>query len=186
MKILVACEFSGLVRDEFIAKGHNAISCDLIASERPGPHIIGNVQVLLNQKWDMMLAFPPCTFLANSGVRYLHECPERWHSMYKSIEFFNSLLNSHINKIVIENPIQHRYARQGIRKYDQTIQPWQYGHGETKRTCLWLKNVPPLKPTNIVNERVPRVHWEPPSKDRWKNRSRTYTGIAAAMADQWG
>lgn len=140
-----------------------------------------------------MVAHPPCTYLANSGVRWLYGGKgnvvdeARWKQMEAAAIFFKHLLESDISKVAIENPIMHRYATEIIgRKHDQIIQPWQFGHGETKATALWLKNLPPLVPTDIVEERKPRVHWESPSPNRWRNRSRTYEGIAKAMAEQWG
>jgi len=181
MKVLVACEFSGVVRDAFINKGHDAWSCDLIASEKTGPHFMENVENILGNKWDLMIAHPPCTYLAVSGARWFKD---RQKEQKKALEFVEMLMNSSINKIAIENPISVISSR--IRKPDQIIQPWMFGHGETKATCLWLKNLPLLKPTNIVSGRENRVHKEPPSKERWKNRSRTLMGIAEAMAEQWG
>lgn len=186
-KILIACEFSGIVRDAFIAKGYQAVSCDLIESERPGPHILGDVLGVLGDGWDMMIAHPPCTYLANSGVRWLHEKPGRWGKLAIGASFFKTLLTADIMRVAVENPIPHKYAVGIIgRKYDQIIQPWEHGHGETKATCLWLDGLPPLEPSNIVEGRNGRVWRETPGPDRWKNRSRTYQGIAEAMADQWG
>lgn len=181
MKVLIACEFSGIVRDFFNNKGHSVVSCDFLPSETPGLHYKGNVEDILNEKWDMMIAFPPCTHLAVSGARWFKN---KRLEQREAIKFFLNLVHADIPKICIENPI-------GImstiyRKPDQIIQPWMFGHGETKATCLWLKNLPKLHPTKIVNGRLPRVHYESPSKNRWKNRSRTYEGIAKAMADQWG
>jgi hypothetical protein len=186
MKVLVACEFSGAVRDAFRANGHDAWSCDLLPSDSPY-HIQGDVLSVLDQGWDLMIAHPPCTFLCNSGVRWLHERPERWAELDKGAEFFKALMDAPIPKIAVENPIPHKYAVERIgRKYDQLIQPWQYGHGETKATCLWLKGLPKLVPTDIVEGREQRIWKLPPSPDRWAERSKTYTGIAKAMADQWG
>ncbi len=193
MNILIACEFSGIVRDAFIKQGHNAISCDLLPTEKPGPHIIGDVIPLLDYEWDMIIAFPPCTYLCNSGVRWLYNSDksinkERWFKLNKAYSFFNmfKLYTNHVKKIAIENPIMHKHARKYIGKYSQIIQPWQYGHGETKSTCLWLKGLPKLTPTNIVDGRKARIHRMAPSKNRSKLRSITFTGIAAAMAEQWG
>lgn len=181
MKVLIACEFSGIVRDAFIAKGHDAISCDLLPTEKPGPHEQRDVRHILNNRWDMIIAFPPCTHLAVSGARWFKDKTwERWDA----IKFFMIFAQALSEKIAIENPIG--IMSTVFRKPDQIIQPWQFGHGETKATCLWLKNLALLKPTNIVEGREARVHREPPSKDRWKNRSRTYQGIANAMAEQWG
>jgi len=189
-RVLVACEFSGVVRDAFLARGHDAWSCDLLPSERPGPHLIGNAALHCRNGWDLMIAHPPCTYLANSGVRWLIVdgvmIYERACDLHRAIDFFNALASAPIERIALENPIPHKYAKQGIGQYSQIIHPWQHGHGETKSTCLWLKNLPKLVPTNIVSGRVARVHREPPSADRWKARSRTLQGIADAMADQWG
>jgi hypothetical protein len=185
MKVLIACEFSGIVREAFRKRGHDAWSCDLLDTEIPGQHIKGDILEILNDGWDLMIAHPPCTRLANSGVRWIWEY-NLLDEVYESCQFFNRLLNAQINKIVVENPIQHKYARVHIRKYDQIIQPWQFGHPETKATCLWLKNLPLLIPTNIVEGREGRVWKESPGPYRWKNRSRTYQGIANAMAAQWG
>ena len=185
MKVLVACEFSGIVRDAFAKRGHDAWSCDLLDTEIPGNHIKGDVLEILNDGWDMMIAHPPCTRLANSGVKWL-ERRGLWDDLEKGIAFFNSILDAGIPMLAVENPIQHKYARAKIRKYDQIIQPWQFGHGETKATCLWLKGLPKLNPTNIVDGREQRLHRTPPGPDRWKIRSRTFQGIADAMADQWG
>jgi hypothetical protein len=191
LRVLVACEYSGVVRDAFIAHGHDAVSCDLLPSDREGPHIQGNVLDVLDMGWDLMIAHPPCTYLTNSGVRWLYIDGERnearWALMAYATAFFQTLLNAPIPRICIENPIMHKHARALIdTPYSQVIQPWQYGHGETKATCLWLKNLPLLTPTNIVSGRDGRVHKLPPSPDRWKLRSTTYTGIGAAMASQWG
>ena len=186
MKILIGCEFSGIVRDAFTAHGHDAISCDIIDTEKPGKHYKGNVLDILNSGYDGAIFHPPCTFLTNSGVRWLYEKPGRWEEMKKAAEFFKTLLNADIPKICVENPIPHKYAMDIIgKKYTQIIQPWQFGHGETKSTCLWLKGFPELKPTKIVSGRLHKVHHEPPSEERQKNRSRTYVGIAQAMAEQW-
>ena len=187
MRVLIACEFSGVVRDAFAALGHDAWSCDLLPSERQGNHIQDDVLKHLDDGWDLMIAHPPCTYLANSGVRWLHEKEGRWELMREAAEFFRTLLNADIQRIAVENPIPHRYALEIIgKKYDQIIQPWQFGHGETKATCLWLKRLPKLKPTRIVSGRDNRVHREPPGRDRWKSRSRSFAGIAEAMAQQWG
>jgi hypothetical protein len=186
MKVLVACEFSGIVREAFAKRGHDAWSCDLLPTEQPGNHIQGNVLDILDKGWDLMIAHPPCTYLCNSGVRWLAGDPIRLACMKDGCWFFNQLLNAPIPKICIENPIPHKYARAIIGDYTQLIQPWQFGHGETKATCLWLKNLPKLQPTNIVSGRKAKVHKMPPSADRWKKRSMTYQGIADAMANQWG
>lgn len=200
MKVLVACEFSGIVRDAFAAKGHEAWSCDLLPTEHPGRHIEGDVLVAIRDGfWDMMIAHPPCTYLTNAGVRHLHEHVEgraggkakingkaRFLEMVKAAEFFNALKNSPIQRICIENPIPHKYARELIGRYHQRIQPWEFGEPETKATCLWLKNLPPLMATIFETTRYPRCHMTAPSPERWKERSRTYRGIAKAMAEQWG
>ena len=186
MEILIACEFSGIVRDAFIAKGHTVISCDKLHTERPGPHYQGDVLDIINDGFDMMIAHPPCTRLCNSGVRWLHE-RDLWKEMDEAAEFFKMILKSDIEKICVENPIPHKYAVNTIGKsYDQIIQPWMFGHGETKATCLWLKGLPKLQPSNIVEGRKSRIHKMPPSETRSKDRSRTFTGIAEAMAEQWG
>lgn len=182
MKVLVACEFSGVVRDAFLAKGHDAWSCDLLDTERPGPHIQGTVKgVIYSGGWDLMIAHPPCTHLAVSGARWFSQ---KRNKQVGALEFVRDLLEAPIPQIALENPISIISTR--IRKPDQIIQPWQFGHGETKAICLWLKDLPHLMPTKVVSGRRARVHREPPSKDRWKNRSRFYRGIATAMADQWG
>ena len=186
LHVLVACEFSGVVRDAFKAKGHDAWSCDLLPTEAPGQHIQGDALDVLSDGWDMMIAHPPCTYLCNSGSRWLYEQDDRWVKMEFAADFFRALLTAPINKIAIENPIPHKYAVSIMgRNYNQLIQPWQFGHGESKATCLWLKNLPELVPTDIVEGREQRIHKLPPSKDRWKLRSTTYTGFAQAMAEQW-
>ena len=191
MKVLVACEFSGRVRDAFKLLGHDAWSCDLLPTEIEGQHIEGNVLEILDNGWDLLIAHPPCTYLANSGVRWLYRDDktinqDRWDSMLESVKFFNVLLEAPVYRIAVENPIMHKHARELLAKtYNQIIQPWQFGEGETKATCLWLNNLPLLTPTNIVDGRIQRVFNEPPSENRWKNRSRTYMGIAEAMANQW-
>lgn len=181
MKVLVACEFSGIVREAFTKLGHDAWSCDLLESEIIGKHLQCDVLKILNQGWDLMISHPPCTHLAVSGARYFKN---KVNEQAEALEFVKALMNAPIDKICIENPISVISSK--IRKPDQIIQPWQYGHGETKATCLWLKNLPKLTPTNIVDGREAKVHLMPPSKDRWKNRSRTYIGIAEAFAEQWG
>ena len=179
-RVLIACEFSGRVREAFKKQGWDAWSCDLIDTEIPGQHIKGNVVEHLNDGWDLMIGHPPCTHLAVSGARWFRQ---KQKEQKEAIGFFMKLANAPVDKICIENPV---CIMSGIwRKPDQIIQPWQFGHGETKATCLWLKNLPLLKPTNIAEGREGRVWKEPPSEERWKNRSRTYTGIADAMASQW-
>ena len=202
MRVLVACEFSGTVREAFRAKGHEAYSCDLLPTEIESPfHYQCDVLRLLSlHQWDLMIAHPPCTYMTNAGVRHLHDHvtsrlgnrtavygAARWEALWEAAEFFKALLNAPIKRIAVENPIPHKYAVEFIgRKYDQLIQPWQFGHGETKATCIWLKNLPKLEPTNIVSGREQRLHKLPPSPDRWKLRSKTFQGIADAMAEQWG
>ena len=181
MRVLIACEYSGAVRDAFIAAGHDAMSCDLLPSEIPGPHYQGDVRDVLGDGWDLMVAHPPCTHLAVSGARWFRE---KQAEQAEALDFVRLLLDAPIPRIALENPVSIISTR--IRKPDQVIQPWQYGHGETKATCLWLKNLPALKPTQIVDGRDARVHRMPPGPNRWKERSRTYAGIAAAMAAQWG
>jgi len=181
VKVLVACEYSGIVRDAFTKLGHDATSCDLLPSEKPGKHIQGDVlQVLKYNKFDLLIAHPPCTHLAVSGARWFKDKKEE---QFSALYFVRQLMDADVPLICIENPISIISSK--IRKPDQIIQPWMFGHGETKATCLWLKGLPKLKPTNIVPGREARVHKMPPSKDRWKERSRTYSGIAKAMAEQW-
>lgn len=181
MKVLVACEFSGIVREAFRKLGHNAWSCDLINTEIPGNHINGDVRLVLDEEWDLMIAHPPCTHLAVSGARWFKDkIPEQ----NEALQFVKDLLDAPIPRIALENPVSIISTR--IRKPDQYIQPWMFGHGETKKTGLWLKNLPLLEPTNIVEGREGKVWKMAPSTDRWKNRSRTLPGIAAAMAEQWG
>ena len=182
----MACEFSGTVRDAFAARGHDAWSCDLLPSEAPGNHILGDVTPHLSGWWDLIIAHPPCTYLTNSGVRWLHERPERWPLMIQAAVFFRSILEAPCPRIAVENPVMHGYARSIVgRGPDQTVQPYEFGHGETKRTGLWLKGLPQLVPTNRVAGREARVHRMAPGPDRWKERSRFFAGIAEAMADQW-
>jgi hypothetical protein len=186
MKVLVACEFSGRVREAFHKKGHDTWSCDLLPSEIPGKHIQGDVLEILDDKWDLMIAHPPCTRLCNSGVCWLQK-RNLWKEMRKACKFFRILMESSIPRICVENPVPHKYAIHEIgKKYTQIIQPWQFGHEESKATCLWLKNLPLLIPTKIMNKREQRLHHLPPSIDRWKLRSITFQGIANAMAEQWG
>jgi hypothetical protein len=211
MRVLIACEFSGIVREAFRARGHEAWSCDLLPSEQPsGFHFEGDIWPAIElMKWDLMIAHPPCTFLTDSGNRWFKSDPDRMDKMLHAVRFVKDLWHAPIERICIENPIG-RLPRQW-RMWDQKIHPWQFGHREPKPTCLWLKNLPRLKPTNIIPEspicvcggrrdmhpnasckrfqsstRITRIHREPPGPDRWKNRSRTYQGIADAMAEQWG
>lgn len=184
MRVLVACEFSGIVRQAFRDRGHYAMSCDLLEAEDGSPfHIVGDAlySARIPGAWDLMIAHPPCTHLAVSGARWFKDKREEQD---EALEFVRLLMGAPIPLICIENPISIISSR--IRKPEQIIQPWQFGHGETKATCLWLKGLPLLKPTDVVEGRDNRVHREPPGPDRWRNRSRTFTGIAAAMADQWG
>ena len=180
MKILIACEYSGRVREAFPKLGHDAWSCDILETEIPGNHLQCDVREILGDGWDMMIAHPPCTHLTASGARWFKD---KKVEQAEALEFVGLLMDAQIPRIAIENPISIISSR--IRKPDQIIQPWQFGHGETKSTCLWLKNLPKLEPTNIVEGREQRIWKMPPSKDRWKERSRTFTGIAEAMASQW-
>lgn len=197
LRVLVACEFSGIVRRAFASRGHDAWSCDLLpAEDRSNKHITGDVRGVLQDGWDLLIvAHPPCTRLCNSGVRWLSAPPqgrtleEMWAELDEGAALFSDLWNAPVDRIAVENPVMHRHAKERIRNYQepaQSVQPWQFGHGETKRTCLWLKNLPKLTPTNIVEGRTPRVHHMSPGPDRWKERSRFFPGIAEAMADQWG
>ena len=184
MNVLVACEYSGVVREAFRRLGHNAWSCDLLPAEDGSPyHYQQDVFTLPLHEFDLMIAHPPCTHLAVSGARHF-AAKQASGVQQEALEFVRALMSAPVPRIALENPISIISSR--IRKPDQIIQPWQFGHGETKATCLWLKNLPNLVPTNIVDGRVPRVHMMPPSPDRWKERSRTYQGIASAMAQQWG
>ena len=195
MKVLVACEYSGKVRDSFTKKGHEAWSCDLLPSDQPdGNHYQGDIRDILYRDWDLIIAHPPCTYFANSGVSWLHRDKSRWKKLDESAEFFNLFLEHSCEKVAIENPVPHKYAleRIGNIKYTQTIQPWQFGDDASKRTCLWLKNLPKLVPTNIIkkerysNQTPSGQNNLGPSETRWKERSVTYQGIADAMANQWG
>jgi hypothetical protein len=181
VRVLVACEYSGRVRDAFIAQGHEAMSCDLLPTDSPGPHYQGDVLDVLDDGWDLMIAHPPCTHLAVSGARWFKG---KEAEQAEALEFVAKLLDADIPRIALENPVSVISSR--IRKPDQIIQPWMFGHGETKATCLWLKGLPKLKPTDIVEGREARIHKMGPSPDRWKLRSETYPGIAQAMAQQWG
>lgn len=183
MKVLVACEFSGVVRDAFTRAGHIAWSCDILPTEKPGMHHQGDVTEILDRGWDLMIAHPPCTHLAVSGARHFAE-KRKDGRQQAAIEFFMALASADIPRIAVENPVCIMSSK--WRKPDQIIQPWQFGHGETKATCLWLKNLPELTPTDIAEGREARIHLMPPSKDRARIRSITYRGIADAMAKQWG
>lgn len=202
MKILVACEFSGRVRDAFIAKGHDAVSCDLLPTDRPGPHIQEEVELILEDGWDMMIAFPPCTYLCSSGLHWNKRRPERAKKTHRAMLFVFALIDAPIPKIALENPIG--CISSNYRKPDQIIQPWQFGEDASKSTCLWLKGLPLLEPTEIIKGRVVGedkrgmsiVRWANqcdsgqnklgPSPERAKIRATTYQGIADAMADRWG
>lgn len=180
MKVLVACEFSGVVRDAFIKYGHDAVSCDLLDTDVAGPHYKGDVRDILNEGWDLMIAHPPCTHLAVSGARWFKD---KRQEQLEALAFVKVLMDADIPKIALENPVSIISSK--IRKPDQIVQPWMFGHGETKATCLWLKGLPKLIPTDIVDGREAYCHKLPPSADRWKLRSKTYQGIASAMAEQW-
>lgn len=204
MKIAILCEYSGITRDAFTAKGHNAISCDLLPTEKPGKHYQGDLFDILHHDWDFIGSHFSCTNMANSGVRWLFNADgsknlERWVSLERDVTTFREILAA-IKVGYAENPIPHKYAREGfesvvtgqwvegIGDYTQTVQPWQFGHTTSKRTCLWLKGLPKLKPTNTIPKHLHTydVHLASPGPDRWKERSRTFTGIAEAMAEQWG
>lgn len=203
MKVLIACEFSGTVRDAFAAKGHDAWSCDILPTDKPGNHIQDDVLKHLDKGWDMMIAHPPCTYLANSGVQHLWikrkkengKNMDRWKLLLEAKLFFNKLLFAPIPKIAVENPVPHGYAK--LPKYTQIVQPYFFGEEAMKKTCLWLDNLPPLEATKIVGKGEQYFTKEgkrngskwyqlPPSKDRWKHRSKTFKSIANAMAEQWG
>lgn len=191
MKVLIACEFSGTIRDAFLSKGHDAWSCDLLPTESIGPHIQGDVLDIIDQEWDLMIASPPCTHLATSGARWFKD---KQIEQKEALDFVRTLLDAPINKIALENPVS--IISSHVRKPDQIIQPWMFGHECTKTTCLWLKNLPLLKPTKIVSKGdkhvtksgkiLPKWYNLPQNKNRWKIRSKTFKGVAEAMADQWG
>ena len=183
MRVLIACEYSGTVRDAFIARGHDAMSCDLLPTEAPGPHYEGDVRDVLDYPWDLMIAHLPCTHLSVSGARHF-EGKRMDGRQQAGVSFCMMLAKADVPRIAIENPVCIMSTL--WRKPDQTVQPWQYGHGETEATCLWLKGLNPLLPSDIVDGREQRIHKMPPSSDRWKERSKTFQGIADAMADQWG
>jgi hypothetical protein len=196
MRVLVACEYSGTVRDAFRAAGHYALSCDLLPTDVDGPHYQGDVRDIINDGWDIMIAHPPCTYLCSSGLHWNKRVEGRAAKTEEALEFVKFLLDAPITRIALENPIGCIGTR--IRKADQTIQPWQFGHDASKSTCLWLKGLPVLVPTEIIEPRIVdgKKRWAnqtdsgqnrlPPSEDRWKIRSETYAGIAKAMANQWG
>jgi hypothetical protein len=196
MKVLIACEYSGTVRDAFIAAGHDAMSCDLLPSDAPGPHYLGDVRDVLGDGWDLMIAHPPCTYLAVSGMHRTARGLRDPQLTEDALDFVRLLLAAPVPRIAVENPVSVISTR--IRRPDQIIQPWQFGHDASKTTCLWLKGLPALRPTQIVEPRIVdgRKRWGnqtdtgqnrlSPSPDRWKRRSATFPGIAAAMAAQWG
>ena len=195
MRVLIACEYSAIVREAFAKLGHDAWSCDILPSDFPGKHIQDDVLNHLEDGWDLMIAHPPCTFLSNSGVCHLHTDKGRFKKMQEGALFFKKLLDAPIPMIAVENPIMHKYAVEIIgRRQDQVIQPFMFGHPKRKATCLWLKNLPLLKPTKNVREEMEklpksksqRIYYTSPGKDRWKIRSKTFQGIANAMAEQWG
>ena len=200
MRVLVACEFSGIVRDAFRLRGHDATSCDLLPTERDGPHYQGDIFDIIDDGWDLMIAHPPCTYLTNAGVRWLygdygHKMAStslvgeaRWEAMRDGAAFFSRLLNAQIPRVAVENPIMHGHALEIIgKRQDQVVQPWMFGEPQTKSVGLWLRGLPPLLATGpICQERVPLVHRMAPSADRAKKRSVFFPGIAAAMAEQWG
>ena len=196
-RVLIACEFSGVVRRAFRDAGHDAWSCDLLpAEDGSNQHVVGDAREILDWGWDLLIvAHPPCTRLCNSGVRWLTKPPkgktleQMWQELEEAADLFSAFWNAPIERICIENPVMHKHAKTRIKNYEdfaQSIQPWQFGHGETKRTCFWLKNLTPLKATNIVDGREARIHRMPPGPDRWRERSRFFPGVAVAMASQWG
>ena len=190
MRVLVACEYSGRVRNAFRARGIDAVSCDLLPSEDNSPHHIqGDVRPLLSQPWDMVIAHPPCTYLANSGVRWRVERKE-WEQVSDGADFFLACLNANAPLVAVENPVMHKYAREAIggERPSFTVQPWQFGDPAKKRTCFWTRGLPPLTPTSDMTAADARAdcHLASPGPVRWKERSRTYPGLAAAIADQWG
>lgn len=201
MKVLVACEYSGVVRDAFLARGHEAMSCDLLATESEGPHYQGDVLDIIDDGWDLMIAHPPCTYLSSSGLHWNNKDPERAAKTEEALKFVRYLMAAPIYAIAVENPVGR--IGTAVRKADQYIQPYNYGHDASKRTGLWLKNLPLLKATKFIRPRavIDKKGWIKdrwanqtdsgqnklgPSEDRWKERSQTYTGIAEAMAEQWG
>ena len=197
LRVIVGCEYSGTVRDAFTRLGHDAWSCDILPTDSPGKHYEGDLFEAISElgSFDLGIFHPPCTYLCNSGVRHLHTDDSRWGKLDDAGDFFRRILNLPISRIAVENPIPHKYAVERMgRKYDQIVQPWMFGHAESKATCLWLKGLPKLKGTDNVREEfkalpknvAQRIHYMPPSKERWKLRSTTYKGIAEAMAKQWG
>lgn len=196
MRVLIGCEFSGTVRDAFLALGHDAMSCDLLPTDVPGPHYQGDVRDILGDGWDLGIFHPDCTYLCRAGQRWLHAPTDtrpgklkglpRWAATWEAVQFFLELRDAPIARIAIENPQPGSHVVADIGKPDQYVEPWQHGHGETKKTGLWLKNLPPLVATEVVEGREGRIWKLSPSEDRWKLRSLTYAGIALAMAAQWG
>lgn len=190
MRVLVACEFSNTVRDAFLRRGHDAYSCDLQRADHPNRnwnrHIRGDVRPLLRQSWDLVIAHPPCTYLCNSGVWCLTDNPNRHDMMIDAVCFFLDCLMANSPKIAVENPVQHGHAAELLPPYAQIVQPYQFGHPYTKQTCLWLKRLPKLQPTNVVESIGIHAHDVADGKDRKNKRSRTFQGIADAMAEQWG
>jgi hypothetical protein len=196
MKVLIACEYSGTVRDAFLRLGHDAMSCDLLPTEKTGPHYQGNVIDIISLGWDLMIAHPPCTYLSVSGMHWTTRGLRDPQLTEHALDFVRQLLNAPIERIALENPVSIISTR--IRQPDQIVQPYEYGHDASKKTCLWLKNLPPLKPTDYIQPRIieGKKRWSnqtntgqnrlSPSPDRWKHRSATYSGIASAMAEQWG
>jgi len=188
MRVLIACEFSGRVRDAFRALGHDAVSCDLLPTEVEGPHLQGDLRPHLRKRWDLVIAHPPCTRLCNSGVRWLHE-RNLWDEMREAAAFFRLRLNANAPQVAVENPVMHRYAREEVGEAHLfSVQPWQFGDPAKKRTCFWVRNLPPLVPTSSMTaaDATADCHLASPGPNRWKERSRTYPGIARAMAEQWG
>ena len=197
MRVLVACEYSGTVRDAFLSRGHDAISCDILPTESPGPHHEGSALDLIDEPFDLVIAHPPCTYLANSGVQHLHKEPGRWALMREGARFFDMMFRFNAPRIAVENPVQHRYAKAetGRGGATQYVQPWQFGHTESKRTGLWLLNLPPLRPTKVVYEQMMQLPISERQSIWWGKgkgvrrahaRSKTFSGIAEAMAAQWG
>lgn len=196
MRVLIACESSGIERDAFIALGHDAMSCDLLPTERPGPHYQGDVRDLMGEEWDLVSAHPDCRYLANAGARYLYSEAGRWERMREGADFFRLMFEFRTPRLAVENPIQHKWAKaaHGQGNQSQVIQPWMFDHPERKATCLWLRGLPPLVPTSDLRPAMvglprrvtDRVHYASPGPDRWRERSRAFPGIAAAMAAQWG
>ena len=188
MKVAVLCESSGIVRDAFIKRGHDAVSCDLLPTESSGPHIQGDCTDCDWSGFDLLICHPTCTYLCNSGVRWLHSDPSRWEKMREGARFFRWMLDLPCDQIAVENPVMHKYAVEIVgRRQDFTVQPWQFGDDFKKRTCFWTNGLPRLIPTSSLNgsTAVASCHNEPPGPDQWKNRSRTYQGIAGAIAEQW-